>query len=292
MTAFASIKGGVGKTTLAVMHARALAAQGRAPAVLDLDWTGTSIADALNLSAPQMPTDVDGRIRWNDPPAGMVSGAALRALRNKRRDHGPERWVPYLNDWLLANEGYGAAESYLWRGVGELADTTRYLPSAALFRDIGAAVALLKDKDRLVRWEASLRRAMNALVASGMTDIVVDLPPGLYGLSEVFLATLHRPGGIVDQPLTARAWLVATPEKSALLPTIEFYWRTRRAYPLFDLLGNRVRVGRSEFERMCDALADGGNLPRKRLRHVDENEGLADSLARGILPAQEVLSGE
>ena len=46
---FASVKGGVGKSTLAVQCARLCAAAGRPTVLFDFYFTGTSLADGLPL---------------------------------------------------------------------------------------------------------------------------------------------------------------------------------------------------------------------------------------------------
>jgi MinD-like ATPase involved in chromosome partitioning or flagellar assembly len=52
--AFASAKGGVGKSSLAVGCARIVAEQSGVPVLIDADVTGSSLADGLALVAPRL----------------------------------------------------------------------------------------------------------------------------------------------------------------------------------------------------------------------------------------------
>jgi len=51
---FCSVKGGVGKSTLAVVTGKLLASLGRVPVVVDLDMLGASLADGRDLGIEQL----------------------------------------------------------------------------------------------------------------------------------------------------------------------------------------------------------------------------------------------
>jgi Mrp family chromosome partitioning ATPase len=68
--AFASVKGGVGKSALAIFAAKFLALQNRKPLLVDCDMTGTSFADGLRLCAPKVTADASGALDVLQPPTG------------------------------------------------------------------------------------------------------------------------------------------------------------------------------------------------------------------------------
>src|SRR5262245_18811308 len=109
--AFASTKGGVGKSSLAVATARYLAHTSRVPVVLDLDLTGSSTADALALCAPDLPVDSDGRFSATGRMVGWLDHASTQARRQARGSHQsvgrPFLHLPYSNDALLSREAVG-----------------------------------------------------------------------------------------------------------------------------------------------------------------------------------------
>lgn len=68
---FSSAKGGVGKSVLAIASAKILAVSGRSPALLDCDFTGTSIADGLRLCALRVELAEDGTVDLDATPTGV-----------------------------------------------------------------------------------------------------------------------------------------------------------------------------------------------------------------------------
>ena len=81
--AFCSVKGGVGKSALAVASAEVMLDQGRRPLVLDADLTGTSLADGLRMEAPRLPKTGGalelgpGRLGFMDDTSGCAADVAL-----------------------------------------------------------------------------------------------------------------------------------------------------------------------------------------------------------------------
>ena len=190
---FCSAKGGVGKSTLAVAAATLLAGQGKRVVVLDLDMTGTSLADGLKLLAPDLPVNADGTLdltavssdRWLSLEATHL-GRRERALAEDPRG----RFILFLND-IFEPEGIAMEsadkllqlEGLLWRN--ERDDGVRYLPSSPVARDVVDALYQLYIEEH-DDWERQLSWLMYRL-ADQLPDldvIVLDLPPGLHGFAD------------------------------------------------------------------------------------------------------------
>ena len=87
--AFCSVKGGVGKSTLAVACATRLARQGREVVLIDADLTGSSLADGLTLEAPLVTSDAAGAMDLTAPATGeFLSAVDSEHLRDERQRSG------------------------------------------------------------------------------------------------------------------------------------------------------------------------------------------------------------
>jgi Mrp family chromosome partitioning ATPase len=98
-------KGGVGKTTLAVNLAAALAARGRRTGLLDIDLHGPSVAGALGLDRP-LAVGADGKLR----PAESGPGLKVVTIQG-----------------LLPNRD----EAVIWRGPKKIAAIRQFLSETA-----------------------------------------------------------------------------------------------------------------------------------------------------------------
>ncbi|MEO5726298.1 MAG: P-loop NTPase, partial [Byssovorax sp.] len=125
---FCSVKGGVGKSTLATICAKLLADRGRVPVLVDCDLTGTSLADGLRLCAPVVAEHEDGAIDLEAPPTGeMLSLDETRSRRTARRDalrRDGEKWKdrprppPYFNDplnYTFLTKRPARVDALLWK---------------------------------------------------------------------------------------------------------------------------------------------------------------------------------
>lgn len=272
---FASAKGGVGKSTLAVLAAEVLAARGRRVQMWDADLTGTSLADGLLLAAPQVPTREDGTMKLSSPPSGTwMTPMQVWAARSSRRlagDRAGRHSPPYLND-LLAHPG-GADDdaevcmaALAWRLEGGKAS---YYPSSSLEADIAQALSWIALPENAVRWAARMEQLLYAACQQEpeLTDIVVDLPPGLYGFGYF---ALHLAGALLGRwelaaPHAPHDWLglgvrwqinpflITTDDRNGLLATVEGYIAMRRRLPELAVVINRnergVREALGEIER-------------------------------------------
>jgi len=261
---FSSVKGGVGKSTLAVVCAKILAKQSRVPVLVDCDLTGTSLADGLDLRAPELAQGMDGAMDLAAGPTGeLYSLEETRRLRGLRRDAGPaDRAVPpvYFNDVLEragSRERPVRVDAALWRHVED--DGVAYLPSSSIQRDIARSLDWLNGPDPFV-WARCFLWALDdlALHMPELTDVVVDLPPGTWGFPHeamVIVATLLAgkplPDGYPrwhDGPTRwrARPFLITSSDGNDLLPAIEYRAHNLGRLPELKLLANRFDEGDNE----------------------------------------------
>lgn len=242
---FASVKGGVGKSTLAIVTAKLLAKAGRVPALVDCDLTGTSIADGLLLCAPEAAELPDHAVDFDAPPAGrwlsfeetVRRRSARRNARWKDRVHRP----PYFNDvlnTLFARWEDGRSEpirvdAAIWHHQRE--DGVRYLPSSAIQYDIARSLDWYNHR-KPFDWAECLMWALDHLAEQipDLTDVVIDLPPGTWGFSHetmILARMLHKetplPEGLprwTDGPIRFRAnpFLVTSGDSNDILPVLEY----------------------------------------------------------------------
>ena len=256
---FCSVKGGVGKSTLAVACAKLLAKSGRQPLVIDADLTGTSLADGMRLCAPQTTLRADGTVDVEAPPTGVFfSRAEVERLRRARRDNPTKKGLPppYLNDALRPYleskvEKYVGlrVDALMWREEDD--DNVWFLPSSALQRDVGESLGWfgLAPYD----WMGAMTLILNkvSLQWPELTDVVLDVPPGLFGFGQqmLMLARLLMGSGLPEGypdwkngPVTwsARAFLVTTSDANDILPVYEYM-----AQNATELLGVRVLLNKS-----------------------------------------------
>lgn len=191
---YSSAKGGVGKSALALATATLWARRGAQVVVLDLDMTGTSLADGLRLVAPAVPADDTGVLDLTSKQArGFHTSEETRARRRSRKlDEEPERHVVFLNDVFQTQTiAEGASDVHLpgllWRCDPD--DGVRYLPSSSLEQDVALALAHLYTPDEEGRtdgWQRRLAWILYSLVEQlpELAVVVLDLPPGLLGFAD------------------------------------------------------------------------------------------------------------
>ena len=237
---FCSVKGGVGKSTLATTCAKLLAANRRVPLLIDADLSGTSLADGLRLCAPKTALHPDGTVDVEAAATGeFFTRAEVTQLRRLRRDN-PLKGLPpaYLNDALrpyqetrLKYEGEVHVDALLWRH--ETDDGVWYLPSSALRHDLAESLRWFSLD--VFDWMGAMTVLLDTLSSQrpDLTDVVIDVPPGLFGFGEEMLALASMlmrdglPAGYPDWktgPVVwdARAFLVTTPDANDVLPVYEY----------------------------------------------------------------------
>lgn len=214
---FHSVKGGVGKSTLSVATALGLSQrQGAQVTLVDMDLTGTSLADVLPLEAPAWddihhPSDP---LPLQERPSGFLSRTQTRVSMEMRDDIarteletdelGPvedraAHGVPFLNDFLLfATPDWDAqrdvpVESLLWRLGGASHDSLRVIPSSALPTDLERIIPVVFDESHSGFLEGRLEYLLDALVPEeGEATVVLDTPPTIPGLSRSVLSLALR----------------------------------------------------------------------------------------------------
>lgn len=274
-----SVKGGVGKSTLAVGLSQVLSATGGRPLVVDGDLTGTSLADGLDLCAPRSMRTAAGALDLSAPPTGawMSRGETL-AARDARglATDGEAPPPPFFNDVLGYRGAYPEQECFIasavWRSDPD--DGVAYLPSSSLPRDVGQALAWLPVTEPLGPWTRRFAWIL-ASVAEQMpetTHVVIDLSPGLFRFATEVLSLCahihgHRPlpTGFPSldsgQRLDVRAFLVTGADRSDLFAAMEAFVALRQQLPTVVPVVNR--------------RTEAPELVRERLRRRFEHTGFA-----------------
>ncbi len=296
---FCSVKGGVGKTTLAIVCAKILAAQGRVPVLLDCDLTGTSLADGLNLRAPKVALHEDGSIDFEAPSTGaelsVDESRSLVKMRQARLQE-DDRWKdrqhppPFLNDilnFVVTTKRVPRMEALFWRHKTD--DGIRYLPSSSLLDDVKESIVWFYDEP--YAWARAFARVLHTLAEQlpTLTDVVVDLPPGTWGfphetLNLVSLLHFQDEAPLPDeyallQDGVARwvpnPFIVSSRDPNDFVPALQYVVRHQDVVPTLVPVVNRSDKGlpalRSKIrERHSNILRDIGLEDKLELiPHVD-----------------------
>jgi hypothetical protein len=282
-----------------VACAKLLADQKRPCVLVDADLTGTSMADGLRLCAPDVVLS-EGSADLDAPPEGYLDRARTLELRAKRDR---SSWTsappppPFLNDALIhgpgaaSEAGEGAKEcdvrSILWEH--ESRDGVLYLPSSPLRKDIEIALGWLYYEERHA-WVQRLTWLLDGMMDQlpHLTDLVVDLPPGLFGFADEVLTLLAHlddgkplPDGYPPSWNTTRPWrvhpfLVATQDRNDLAAALPYYLSRRESLPsLTVLLNRRTESIESIVKDLHDRL--GGLVTADMVTPIDD---LRESLGR------------
>ena len=241
---FHSTKGGVGKSTLALTAARYLASSQERPVFLiDLDLTGTSLADVLPLKPPIWRKDINQALQLGNAPTGFTAdNGALKPMTDdtdalKRltvRENPPKRaaedaekpfpqpyGVPFLNDFLFhATQDWDGTKDILlsslcWQMETKTSATEPWvIPSSAVPDDLIRAIPVIFDEEHAAYLEARLEYLLAVILKEHQQAVVVfDTPPTIPGLSHSILSLALRlsssphaalsPSGFIPEPLKA-----------------------------------------------------------------------------------------
>lgn len=299
---FCSVKGGVGKSTLATVCAKLLAAHGRVPVLVDCDLTGTSLADGLRLRAPVVVEHEDGSIDLEAPPTGvLLSLEETRSRRMLRRDalrRDGERWKdrppppPYLNDplnYAFLMKRPARVDALLWQH--ERDDGVLYLPSSSTHDDVVQSVEWFFGQP--FDWARSFAWTLDGLARQlpALTDVVVDLPPGIWGFSHealVIVSTLllgeqmpedYPPWNVGPIRWAPNPFLVMSRDPNDILPALEYVARQRAKVPTLKPLVNRDSEGINAIRAMTKSRI-GPVLEATGLHETLERVGEMSALAR------------
>ena len=279
---FFSAKGGVGKSTLALACARIAARREGSAALLDLDFTGTSLADGLRLQAPDLPMAQDGALDLHSSgDVGLLSPGETRRRRWRRLGASrPARFLPYLNDAFTQDADGLRPELLAWRAEPD--DGVCYFPSSALAPDIQRVVEMNFYQPDPLHWPARLNLVLHRLAERlpHVHTFVVDLPPGIFGFTYAALSLFARlqPGAQLPEELLldsaarqwrVRAYLVTSPDHSDLLSALSHPILYRNQLRTLIPLVNRATRREGLRQWIRQQLPPTLNLDR-RLQFVDE----------------------
>lgn len=150
-----SQKGGVGKTSVALAKAGWAALRGyRKTLIIDGDVTGTSLIDLF----------------------------------------GAQDKFYYLNELLLADPRIFKQYKEHPQDVESnfcipIADCKKlyFMPSSPILDDIKVIVSLISQEDKLHYFESRMKDILEIVLENGFETIIIDTPPGLYGISKAML---------------------------------------------------------------------------------------------------------
>jgi len=299
---FCSVKGGVGKSTLATVCAKLLARAGRVPVLVDCDITGTSLADGLRLCAPEVVKHEDGAIDLDAPPTGeLLSIDATRSRRARRRDalrRDGDKWKdrplppPYFNDPLnhvFLTKRPARVDALLWKH--ERDDGVLYLPSSSTHDDVVQSMEWFYGEP--FEWARCFAWTLDGLAQQlpALTDVVVDLPPGIWGFSHemlVIVSTLLLGNPMPDDyppwhagPIrwVPNPFLIMSRDPNDILPALEYVALQRSKVPTLKPLVNRDTEGRNAIREMAKSRI-GPVLEATGLDETLESVGEMSALAR------------
>lgn len=277
---FCSAKGGVGKTTLAVASAVLLAKANHKVVLIDADLTGTSLADGLRLVAPKLHPLGQDRLDLDAPSLGEPYGLEETFERRRERSRlvlergerftGEALCIPFFNDALAYQSAEPEREcridAMLWRHQQE--DGVLYLPSSSLLEDASLALGWLYGQDSTDLFLQRFCWLLDELISrlTNLTDIVIDLPPGLLGVTRQILRLVRILDDRNPLPEGYPQWedrvsfrvnpiLVMTPDRNDWLTAIEFYVRYRD--PLVPRL-NRATSNQEAEETIAEICKEMG----------------------------------
>ncbi len=274
---FCSVKGGVGKSTLAIVTAKLLALRGRHPVVVDADMLGSSLADGLALRAPVVGTLAAGGLDLGAASTGKWhSVEETRAQRHRRL-----RWLeqqeesraafvppppPFLNDALSYAPEQRECEvaSLLWRH--ERDDGVWYLPSSPLRVDATRAAPFAVAPPGEFHWVRRLAWVLDGLLDQrpDLTDVVLDLPPGNWGFAHEILVLTAALGAGTSLPEGYPAWgskrrwmvnpfIVTSRDRSDRVLALDYFLYAKGRVPQLRPLCNRLHEGLHQFRQQVKA---------------------------------------
>lgn len=308
---FASAKGGVGKSTLSVVCAKLLAAQGRRCVLIDADLTGTSLADGLRLRAPKV-AEQNGTPDFYAPPTGELwSRQETERLLDQRKNTQWEDYPPappFFNDILIRGdlEKECMLEALFWRH--EVEDGVRYLPSSPFQKDVAIACGWLY-REEPYDW---LQRVMWMLEHlgrqdPGLSDVIIDLPPGLFvgGFTHETLVLLSMLGRKDEEPFPSgfppwhggeidwrgRPFIVVTPDMNDLAVALNYKLAHTSELSGLHLVLNKVDETWSTQlrEKLQSRYGDGLGIDNLMLARVDHLQELVGIFLRGDVHMDERL---
>ncbi len=318
---FCSVKGGVGKSSLAITTAKLLAATGRGIALVDCDLSGTSLADGLRLCAPDVTLDEEGAVELRAEPTGKFHNVEeTRRRRSKRRTalQSGEDWLarmhppPYLNDAL--NFAYGMMvepidmderrarmDTLHWRHEHD--DGILYFPSSSLYDDVKPTMEWFLDKPFDFAYALSVCLDGLAKRVPTLTDMVLDLPPGIWGFPHEALVIAHllqtkKPFAPTfpqwhkgDTEWQARVFMVTSQDPNDYIPALEYIAlhdeKLPDLWPLVNRSNQDIREIKDEARRRLEPVVAESDL-MERIRGIGIIPALTKLFRNGDLNLKDI----
>ena len=215
-----SQKGGVGKTSLAVAIAGWSSLEHKQKTlIIDCDLTGTSLIDLF----------------WK--------------YDTKQQNDGE---IYYLNRLLLASpktfSGYeeGDMESTFYLTVPNCKDLY-YIPSSPVLEDIRSIVALISQENMLHFFQSRMADMLRLVVKSEIETIIIDNPPGLFGLSRAMI-NLEISS---EDNWEKKALFMVTSDRidyRAMLASFSQYWEEKKQ-------ANKAKIGVGGFDFLLNKVS-------------------------------------
>lgn len=199
-----SQKGGVGKTSIAIAIAGfANIFHNKNVLIIDADLTGASLFDMRGWAGDEKP------VYFNDvilaKPAEFAKYTLIKSLKSRDESLCERR------------EFYQRVRNY---------DGICYVPASPCFDDVLKIVPLISQEDLLHFFRHRLEDIVAASVRDQFDVIIIDHPPGLFGISTASLRMVldqeFSIGGREGNDIAAQAIFITTPDSTdyrALLPS-------------------------------------------------------------------------
>lgn len=200
-TSFHSVKGGVGRTTLALNNA--IHAADKHPDqpvyLIDVDVCGTSLVDEKDLCAPRWgDKPISMKTLYSTAPNGFWSAAESKARIDKRNKK--DLSVTFVNDWFLFQTPNWDEETDVllpglcWKLDGAPVNL-KVIPHSPMPADVMDIQALLNDEDHAAFMEGRLEYLLSAILEEHPDPVVVfDCPQGMHGLARSVMSLGLRLG--------------------------------------------------------------------------------------------------
>lgn len=291
---FCSVKGGVGKSTLAVACAHLLAEAASPCVVIDADLTGTSLADGLRMQAPILLSHADGTLNLDEAPPNVQFYDAEQTRRRRlqrvsQQDNRPVG-IPFFNDLLLNIKEdpthVGRVDAALWRAAATARPGWKgevlYLPSSPTRRDVAHSLGWLYHPENPLLWLRRVSWIIDELLSRmpELQNIVIDLPPGLAGFSHEVLLLAGNLSPRRPMPAGYPEWdevewrinpfLVMSQDSNDLFAALEYYQEFRSFVP--------------ELRPVVNRRSEGIESIRKRVQERFRGEMVYDGIEQNLEP--------
>ncbi len=241
-----SQKGGVGKTSIAIAIAGfASIFHSKKVLIIDGDLTGTSLIDVPGWSDNKKPTYFNNLILATPP------------------------------DFLSYTSGKKSSQhiSKFYQKIPRF-ENICFMPASPCFKDILKVIPLISQEDFLNFFRHRLEDIVNAVITDKFDVVIIDHPPGLFGISNASLRMiLDRKFNLENKPVL-QALIVTTQDPSdyrALLPSMSMilttYGKLSEFQELGDMILNRASSKEDrfdppfEYEKLLDKIK---NFPDDR----------------------------